>query len=127
MPWRPAECSAACVPTETRHLDRLGQLSEFEQDSNTDSEPESNTDLRSAGPDTEAAAALQVAVRSAGGSFIRGPVSRGFVHQKLRSSGGSFAWVCCSVFHGAALCFMVLLCVSWGPPYPVAPVKFGKR
>ena len=32
-----------CVTTETRHLDRLGQLGEFEQDSNTDSEQESNT------------------------------------------------------------------------------------
>ena len=27
-----------CVPTETRHLDGLGQHGEFEQDSNTDSE-----------------------------------------------------------------------------------------
>ena len=27
-----------CVTTETRPLDRLGQLGEFEQDSNTDSE-----------------------------------------------------------------------------------------
>ena len=26
-----------CVTSETRHLDRLGQLSEFEQDINTDS------------------------------------------------------------------------------------------
>ena len=33
-----------CVTTETRPLDRLGQLGEFEQDSNTDSELESNTD-----------------------------------------------------------------------------------
>ena len=30
----------------TRHLDRLGQLGEFEQDSNPDSELESNTDSR---------------------------------------------------------------------------------
>ena len=37
-----------CVTTETRHLDRLGQLGEFEQDSNTDSEQESNTDSHSA-------------------------------------------------------------------------------
>ena len=28
---------SACVTTETRHLDRLGQLGEFEQDSNTES------------------------------------------------------------------------------------------
>ena len=28
---------ALCVTTETRHLDRLGQLGEFEQDNNTDS------------------------------------------------------------------------------------------
>ena len=33
-----------CVATETRPLDRLGQLGEFERDSNTDSELESNTD-----------------------------------------------------------------------------------
>ena len=33
-----------CVTTETRPLDRLGQLGEVEQDSNTDSELESNTD-----------------------------------------------------------------------------------
>ena len=33
-----------CVTTETKPLDRLGQLGEFEQDSNTDSELESNTD-----------------------------------------------------------------------------------
>ena len=33
-----------CVTTETRPLDRLGQLGEFELDSNTDSELESNTD-----------------------------------------------------------------------------------
>ena len=37
-----------CVATETRPLDRLGQLGEFEQDSNTDSELESNTDSVSA-------------------------------------------------------------------------------
>ena len=38
------ECTpskALCVTTETRHIDRLGQLGEFEQDSNTDSEQES--------------------------------------------------------------------------------------
>ena len=35
-----------CVSTETRHLDRLGQLGEFEQDSNTDTEQESNTGSR---------------------------------------------------------------------------------
>ena len=38
----------ACVTTETRPLGRLGQLGEFEQDSNTDSELESNTDSHSA-------------------------------------------------------------------------------
>ena len=37
-----------CVTTETRHLDRLGQLGEFEQESNTGSEQESNTDSHSA-------------------------------------------------------------------------------
>ena len=31
------------VTTETWHLDRLGQLSEFEQDCDTNSEQESNT------------------------------------------------------------------------------------
>ena len=36
------------VTTETRQIDRLGQLSEFEQDSNTDSEQESNADSHSA-------------------------------------------------------------------------------
>ena len=36
------------VTTETRPLDRLGQLGEFEQDSNTDSELESNTDSHTA-------------------------------------------------------------------------------
>ena len=46
---RPAQCSHLCVTTETRHLDRLGQLGEFEQDSNTASEQESNTDSHSAG------------------------------------------------------------------------------
>ena len=55
-------------------------------------------------------------VRSAGGSCIRS-----FVHQGVRSPGCAalcfmvllcVSW-CCSVFHGAALCFMVLLCVSW--------------
>ena len=35
---------SGCVTTETRHLDRLGQLGELEQDSNTDSEQESNTE-----------------------------------------------------------------------------------
>ena len=35
-----------CVETKTRHLDRLGQLSEFEQDDNTNSEQESNTDSK---------------------------------------------------------------------------------
>ena len=34
----------ACVTAETRHLDRLGQLGEFEQDSSTDPEQASNTD-----------------------------------------------------------------------------------
>ena len=33
---------------QTQHLDRLGQLSEFEQDSNTGSEQESSTDSHSA-------------------------------------------------------------------------------
>ena len=37
-------CVCVCVTTEKRHLDRLGQLGEFEQDSNTDSELESNTE-----------------------------------------------------------------------------------
>ena len=39
--------SGCCVTTETRPLDRLGQLGEFEQDSNTDSELERNTDSHS--------------------------------------------------------------------------------
>ena len=39
---------ATCVATQTLHLDRLGQLGEFEQDSNTDSERPSNTDSCSA-------------------------------------------------------------------------------
>ena len=43
-----ASSVSVCVTTETRHLDRLGQLGEFEQDSNTDSEQESNTDSHSA-------------------------------------------------------------------------------
>ena len=38
----------ACVTTETGHLDRLGQLGEFEQDSNTDSKRKSNTNSHSA-------------------------------------------------------------------------------
>ena len=37
-----------CVTTETRPLDRLGQLSAFEEDSNTDSELGSNTYTHSA-------------------------------------------------------------------------------
>ena len=37
-----------CVTTETRPLDRRGQLGEFEQDRNTESELESNTDSHSA-------------------------------------------------------------------------------
>ena len=37
-----------CVTTETRHLNRPGQLGDFEQDSNTDLELESNTDSHSA-------------------------------------------------------------------------------
>ena len=41
-------CAELCVATETRPLDRLGQLGEFEQDSSTDAELESNTDLHSA-------------------------------------------------------------------------------
>ena len=40
-PWLPA----VCATTETRHLDRLGQLSEFEQDSNTDSDSLQRRDL----------------------------------------------------------------------------------
>ena len=32
-----------CVTAKTRHLGRVGQLGEFEQDSNTDLELESNT------------------------------------------------------------------------------------
>ena len=38
----------ACVTTETRHLGRLGQLGEFEQNSNTDSKQKSNTNSHSA-------------------------------------------------------------------------------
>ena len=33
-----------CVTTKTRHLNRLGQLSELEKESNTKSQQESNTD-----------------------------------------------------------------------------------
>ena len=36
--------SCTCVATKTRHLNRLGQLSEFEQESNTDSQQGSNPD-----------------------------------------------------------------------------------
>ena len=43
------------VTAETRHLDRLGQLGEFQQDSNTDSEWESNTDSGSARNKSQAA------------------------------------------------------------------------
>ena len=42
------EFHGMCVTTETRHLDRLGQPGEFEQDSNTDSEQKSNTGSHSA-------------------------------------------------------------------------------
>ena len=35
--WAESSCTCVCVTTETRHLDRLGQLGEFEQDSNTTS------------------------------------------------------------------------------------------
>ena len=45
-----------CVTTEARHLNQLGQLElEFEQDSNTDSERESNPDLHSARTNAQAA------------------------------------------------------------------------
>ena len=48
----PLRARRLCATTETRHLDRLGQLQlgVFEQDSNTDSEQESNTDSHSAPP-----------------------------------------------------------------------------
>ena len=48
--WREHAALAVCVTTETRPLDQLafGQLGEFEQDSNTDSELESNTDSHTA-------------------------------------------------------------------------------
>ena len=36
------------MTTETRHLDRLGQLSDFEQDDNTNPEQKCNTDSHSA-------------------------------------------------------------------------------
>ena len=41
-------CCPVSLTTKTRHLDRLGQLGEFEQDSSTDPEQESNTDSHSA-------------------------------------------------------------------------------
>ena len=47
-----------CVTTETRPLDRLGQLGEFEQDSNTGSELESNTDSQRAAGRVQAFATL---------------------------------------------------------------------
>ena len=53
MPMR--NLVALCVTTKTRHLDRLGQLGEFEQDSNTDSEQERNTDSQSARNKAQAA------------------------------------------------------------------------
>ena len=43
-PLAPRGAVHVCVTTETRHLDRLGQLGEFEQESSTDSEQDSNTD-----------------------------------------------------------------------------------
>ena len=44
-----------CVATGTRHVDRPGQLNEFEQDGNTDSERRSNTDSHSARSEAHAA------------------------------------------------------------------------
>ena len=41
-PARLVRAVRVCVTAETSPLDRLGQLGEFEQDRNTDSEPESN-------------------------------------------------------------------------------------
>ena len=43
------------IATMTRHLDRLGQLSEFEQAINTESEQESNTDSHSTQNNAQAA------------------------------------------------------------------------
>ena len=40
--------------TEARHFDRLGQLGEFKQDSNTNSEQDSNTNSHSARSKTQA-------------------------------------------------------------------------
>ena len=37
-----------CVTTKKRHLIRLGQISEFEQESNTESQQESDADSHSA-------------------------------------------------------------------------------
>ena len=47
-PYASLQALCLCVTTETRPLDRLGQLGEFEQDSNTDSDLESNTDSHTA-------------------------------------------------------------------------------
>ena len=40
---RPLPC-CTCVATKKRHPNRNGQLSEFKQESNTESQQESNTD-----------------------------------------------------------------------------------
>ena len=44
----PKRVTVLCCSNAGRHLDRLGQLGEFEQDSNTDSEQESTTDSHGA-------------------------------------------------------------------------------
>ena len=41
-------CAGLCVAVGARHVDRLGQFGEFEQDSSADPEQESNTDSHSA-------------------------------------------------------------------------------
>ena len=60
-----------CVTTETRHLDRHGQLSEFEQDNNTDSEQESNTDSHSARNKAHNRRRVSVCVQSKTASGMR--------------------------------------------------------
>ena len=47
--------ACVCATAETRHLDRLAQLGEFEQEHNTDSEQTSNTDSHRAQSEAQAA------------------------------------------------------------------------
>ena len=114
LPASPRAAFYCCVcynrDKASRELDRLGQLGECEQDSNTDSELESNTDSRTAqvcgGGESPTKGVPVPSGSSAGGAHVRlgAEWRRGVLVEKFPEASGTRAvsMSCCRLQHGVA-------------------------